>query len=403
VNAICLAIDRLHAGYLGAYGNTWIETPAFDRLAAQSFLFDQFLVDTPHLATLCRSYWQGLHALCPLPPDTRPALAGLLRQAGVRTVLLGDEPLVLRHSLAVEFDERLEIAAPRRKTTALAGNETHLAQCFDQIIERLQSAGSPFLLWCHLASLETVWDAPADFRKPYWEEGDPLPAESAEVPQRLLDEDRDADELRGFRLAYAGQVSLLDACLGALHEALDAHPAGEETLLMLTSPRGFPLGEHRRVGPCDEPLYGELVQVPLMVRLPGGAAAAGRSQALAEPADLWATLLDCWQIGHLPAAFGRSLMPLIREETSVWRDRLVVALQGGRRAIRTPAWYLRAGAEPELFVKPDDRWEVNNVAVRCQDAVEGLKAALAQYETAIVAGSVMDLPPLDAVLLEGLE
>jgi arylsulfatase A-like enzyme len=39
VNAICLVVDRLHTGFLGAYGNTWIETPVFDRLAAESFHF----------------------------------------------------------------------------------------------------------------------------------------------------------------------------------------------------------------------------------------------------------------------------------------------------------------------------------------------------------------------------
>ena len=27
MNAICLVVDRLHAGYLGAYGNAWIDTP----------------------------------------------------------------------------------------------------------------------------------------------------------------------------------------------------------------------------------------------------------------------------------------------------------------------------------------------------------------------------------------
>ena len=52
MNAICLVFDRLHAGYLGAYGNSWIETPAFDRLASQSFLFDRALIDSPELPLL---------------------------------------------------------------------------------------------------------------------------------------------------------------------------------------------------------------------------------------------------------------------------------------------------------------------------------------------------------------
>ena len=65
MNAICLVLDRLHAGYVGAYGNSWIETPALDRLASRSLVFDRALVDSPELERLYRSYWQGWHALCP--------------------------------------------------------------------------------------------------------------------------------------------------------------------------------------------------------------------------------------------------------------------------------------------------------------------------------------------------
>ena len=73
MNAICLVIDRLHRGFLGAYGNTWIETPAFDRLAAESFVFDQMLVDSPRLGPLYRSFWQGLHALAPADGESARA------------------------------------------------------------------------------------------------------------------------------------------------------------------------------------------------------------------------------------------------------------------------------------------------------------------------------------------
>ena len=86
MNAVCLVIDRLHAGYVGAYGNTWIETPALDRLASRSLLLDQALVDSPDLERLYRSYWQGWHALCRQePPESRPSLAAMLRDAGVTT------------------------------------------------------------------------------------------------------------------------------------------------------------------------------------------------------------------------------------------------------------------------------------------------------------------------------
>ena len=95
-------------------------------------------------------------------------------------------------------------------------------------------------------------------------------------------------------------------------------------------------------------------------------------------------------------------MPIVRQAAEVLRDRLGIA-SGAERAIRTPAWYLRAGEEPELFAKPDDRWEVNDVASRCPEVVEGLQEALRQYEQAMSAGTVPELPPLGEILLNGME
>jgi len=403
MNAICLVVDRLHAGCLGAYGNSWIETPALDRLASRSLVFDRSLVDSPQLERLYRSYWQGWHALAPAPPESRPTLATLLREAGVSTALLTDEPQVARHPLAVDFDELIEIDPPWEPQIAGEIDQTHFARCFMQIIEWLTEARGPYLLWCHLSGLGTTWDAPLRFRQAYWEEGDPPPPTLADVPERLLPEDHDPDELLGITQSYAGQVTMLDACLGAMLEFVDGRAAGQETLLTLVSARGFPLGEHRRVGPCDDALFGELVHVPWMLRFPDAAGAAVRSPALVEPADLWATLLDWWRVEGVPAApTARSVMPIVRQECDALRDRLCV-VAGAQRAIHTPAWYLRSGDVPELFAKPDDRWEVNNVTSRCQEAVEGLQEALRQYEQALVAGTAIELPPLGDVLRNGLE
>jgi hypothetical protein len=178
--------------------------------------------------------------------------------------------------------------------------------------------------------------------------------------------------------------------------------AADQPLLALTSSRGFPLGEHRRVGPCDEPLYGELVQVPLLLRFPDGMGAAARSQALVEPADLWAMFSQWWQNSPEPASPAASLISVVRQDIAALRDRLCIAGPGDQRAIRTPAWYLRAAGEGELYVKPDDRWEVNNVSNRCMEVVASLQQALLQCEGAIRTGSILDLPPLSDVLIHGL-
>lgn len=342
--------------------------------------------------------------MCPDVPDSRPSLASLVGDAGATTVLLTDEPRIARHPLATDFDDIVEIDLPWQSQTAEDVPHTHFGRCFVEVIERLESLQRPFLLWCHLGGLGTTWDAPLKFRHAYRDGGDPPPPDGADVPEQNLPADYNPDELLGIAQAYSGQITLLDTCLGALMDLFDTLSGRDETLLTLTSARGFPLGEHRRIGPCDEALHGELVHVPWMVRFPDAAGAAVRSQALVEPSDLWATLLDWWNVEGAPASpTAESLLRLTDGDVPSWRDRLAILGAGGERAIRTPAWYLRAGERPELFAKPDDRWEVNDVASRCQDVTELLLEALAGYESALRTGQRGGLPPLADVLLSGLE
>ena len=405
MNVICLVIDRLHTGHLGAYGNSWIETPALDRLAGQAFTFDHLLIDSPDLQRLYRSYWHGLHALCRREPDEdRPSLAAALRQAGVGSTLLTDDRSIAEHPLAVDFDELIEIDRPWDPQPAGEIEQTHFARCIVRTIEWLESARDPFLLWCHLGGLGTAWDAPLEFRRAYREEGDPEPGKSADVPEMTLADDADPDEWLPLAQAYAGQVSLLDTCLGALLEFIDSGALGKETVVVLTGSRGFPLGEHRRIGPCDEALYGELVHAPLMIRFPDCREAASRSQALIEPADLWAGLLSIGGVADLPdSPTAGDLTSLVGPRLGQLHDRLCVVGPSAARAIRTPAWYLRMGPEPELFAKPDDRWEVNNVANRCQEVVECLEDVFLQYEQTLQNGHASDLAPLSEILASGLQ
>jgi len=54
---VCLMMDRLSLGMLGAYGNAWIGTPCFDRLAFASILADQMLLTSPTLEDFYGAVW----------------------------------------------------------------------------------------------------------------------------------------------------------------------------------------------------------------------------------------------------------------------------------------------------------------------------------------------------------
>ncbi len=403
MNAICLAIDRWHVGHVGAYGNAWIETPSLDSLACESFTFDQALVGCPGTEEFYRSVWQGRHPLLGDSPARAANLPRRLTEASIATTLLTDESVVAGNPMAEAFDELIELDPPERIAAADQLSSTHLAGCFAQIIDWLASARGPFLLWVHLSSMGACWDAPYEFRRRYAEPGDPAPPRSAEVPRMTLPDDFDPDVLLGITQSYAAQVSLLDVCLGALLESLQEMPLGRETFLAVLSARGFPLGEHGRVGACDEALHAELVHLPMMLRFPDRLGAAGRSQALVTPADLRPTLLDWWSLEHTePATFGASLMPIVRGEVETIRDRLLLGSPSFETAIRTPAWYMQLLEAPRLYVKPDDRWEVNDVADRCPEVVEELQEVADDFQSCLESDQLNRLVPLGEILHSGV-
>lgn len=419
-SAIVVVVDRLGAGFLGPYGNTWLETPEFNRLASQSFLCEQVLADSPGLETSYRSYWQGLHAMCLASAATSP-LPALAAHAKLEATLLTDEPRVAEHALAASFAERIVLPSREIAAPAAEPEQTALVQLFAAACDWLSRARPPFLLWIHAQGMAGPWDAPPEFRRQFAGADDPEPPQFVTPPSLLLAEDADPDEAWGLAQAYAGQVSLVDLGLGMLLDSLEEFRIDPHAMLAVTSPRGYPLGEHGRVGTTSEALYGELLHVPLFVRLPKGAGARQRSQALVQPPDLFATLVDWLALsGDTASVTGRSLLPLISGERGTLRDR-ACATVGNERAIRTPAWFMRQPAERyegrslpqeprhttgqqcELFVKPDDRWEVNEVSVRCQDLVEELSAAISQFEQAAQSLPLAELPPLSHVLAEGLD
>jgi hypothetical protein len=55
-----------------------------------------------------------------------------------------------------------------------------------------------------------------------------------------------------------------------------------------------------------------------------------------------------------------------------------------------------------LYGKPDDRWEANEAANRCQDVVEQMDAALDEFQQATQTPHPAQLSPLSPQLLEGM-
>jgi len=397
-NIICLVIDRLHAGMLGAYGNTWIRTPELDQFAAESFIFDQAFTPCPRLEAFYDAVWQSMpfderNLQSTAPGDMPHAMAA----RGMHTALITDDPALAKHPAAEHFAERITIDSAECDASASDPAETAFARLCSAVGEWLPTAREPFCLWIHASGMAGPWDAPLEYRNEYAEEDDPEPPSLVQPPSLLLAEKHDPDEPLGYAHAYAGQIALIDLCWGALWEEIRQQPWYDRAVITLLGARGFALGEHRRVGACEEALFSESVQIPWLMRFPDRTGALARTQALVVPADLPGTLIDWVDEESNPTAAARasSLLEIIRDQRVALRDRIVLALDG-ERALRTPAWYLRRPVEGpvELYAKPGDRWEFSEIARLLPEVVAGLEQALAETSRAGNQAKLPELPEL---------
>ena len=412
-SAIVIVVDRLGASWLGPYGNTRVDTPYFNQFASESFLCEQAITDSPDLHHVYDSYWTGQHACLPAGPDRAPNLLHGLSEQGIPTVLVTDDASVAEHPCAVGIQSIL-LEASDAVASAGSVDDTQLSRLFALATQTLGDFSTPGLVWIHSRGMAGSWDAPLPMRNSFAEEDDPTPPEFTECPSCRLPVDYDPDELLGMAHAYAGQVSLVDQSVGAFLSTL-VHDENREGLTLFTSTRGFPLGEHLRVGSCDEALYSELLQVPLMFCMPQGEGAMQRTQQLVQPRDVYATLAEWFGI---EAAWGQDLVPLTRGVSHPAGDR-ALACWGEERALRTPAWFARrpavgnASEDPpvnhvrseqmELYVKPDDRFEVNNVADRCPDVVQGILDAWRKFEQSLDSNEPLSSEEIPDILMQGLD
>lgn len=369
---LIVTIDRLPAWILPAYGCTWAATPVLDALAGRGLVLDRLMAagDDP-LATLA-----SLAGRAPPAHDGWPLLEAAAARGWSPAVVTDDADFAAR--LPPDVVTRVVPAATEPRIAADA-TETNLGRLGAAAAD-LGARRDHRLIWLHATSLGHAWDAPLELREAYLDPDDPPPPPGAGVPRLEVTAETDPDEVAVLRQLFAGQLTLLDDCLGRLLESLDADDPQRRWSVFLAGVRGMPLGLHGTVGPLPLPPYGELVQLPALLVDHRARMAAQRYGGLLIPADCGATLVEL--LGDSPAGDddhgrGRSLVPLLDEWRIEPRDRAVAVTSRGI-AVVTPAWHLvlpsvgDGEGRPLLFTKPDDYFEACDVADRVPDVAEEL-------------------------------
>jgi arylsulfatase A-like enzyme len=298
-------------------------------------------------------------------------------------------------------------------------------------LERQHGEKDPFVLWLDIFSPHGPWDPPQPYRDQYvtvepdefetGEAGDLVEEASGaeeeevqiedvavliDVPGGAVGDVISEAELFRLRRTYAGTVTLVDRWLGELFVALRRLGRMDDTLLIFTSDQGEPLGEHGYVRRFRPWLYEELIHTPLILRLPRAQYGGTRHQALVQTVDLLPTIVaalgarsidpDLW------APHGHDLLPLVRGEQTKVREYACLGMDVEEFAIRTHHWHLIVPIEtdpeeprsPELYRKPEDRWDQNNVIDQHVELAEHLELALWHFVDRLRRGALDDPPSL---------
>ena len=136
------------------------------------------------------------------------------------------------------------------------------------------------------------------------------------------DDMTEAERTRWRYQRYVGDylrcIAGVDRNVGDVLDALDRLGLAENTIVVYSSDQGFYLGEH---GWYDKRwMYEESLRMPLLMRWPSRIEAGTRVEAMVQNLDHAPSLLSAAKIEVPERMQGKSLHPLIDDQTVEWRD-----------------------------------------------------------------------------------
>jgi iduronate 2-sulfatase len=350
-NVLFVVVDDLNTE-LGCYGNRVVKSPNIDRLAARGVRFDraycQYALCAPSRASFLsgrRPETTGIYAAKLAPRKAMPdaiMLPQLFRQNGYFCLGAGKVYHSTGHndpkSWDVYQDGDGEDAQEKAALTARYGGEDRVPRWYvldgdgsktrDGLNVRLiasrltdhAKSGKPFFLAMGFHKPHLPWTAPKRFFDLYPTASLPLPKSPPmnKVPEIALQTELsrvDQPESRaGAVAAYYACISFTDDNLGLLLDTLDRHHLWENTVVVLLGDNGFHLGDHGGLW-AKHSLFENATRIPLIF----AGAGVPRAKVVARPVellDVYPTLADLTGLKAPPGLEGKSLLPLMKSDTS---------------------------------------------------------------------------------------
>ncbi|GMK45351.1 sulfatase-like hydrolase/transferase [Paenibacillus glycanilyticus] len=383
LKAIIVMFDSLNRHMLPPYGGDWTQAPNFSRLAERSVTYDNHWVGSmpcmPARRDLLTGRYNFLHrSWGPLEPfdDSLPAL---LRANKVYSHLVSDhyhywEPGgATYHSQYTTWDFvrgqegdpwKGEVADPEipEHVGDFNGYRSHLfrqdwinrkymteeqqhpmSETFSRGIEfiRTNRKEDRWLLQIEAFDPHEPFFAPQKYKDMYPHD---YTGRHFDWPGYLpVQETR--EEVEHCKFEYAALLSMCDAYLGKVMDAMDENDLWQDTMLIVTTDHGFLLGEHDWWAKNIMPFYNEISKTPLFVWDPRDKRKNERCGGLTQLIDLAPTLLEYFGV-EVPKDMIGVPLPSFNEKEQ--REAVLFGIHGGHVNCTDGRYvYMRAPVRPD--------------------------------------------------------
>lgn len=336
-SVLLISIDTLAANHLSTYGYGRETTPRVDAFAEQAVVFERCIANAPWTTPSYASQFTGLYPPSfSFDPGERPdlltyhvaaerwTLAERLAARGYRTAAFIDNPVAGPEFGLGQGFELYDMSAAGISITEQGGGLRHLLPLAEDWLDGL-AEDEPFFLVvqgvdCHLPYLPPEEYADRFVTDQLWDRSHTAPvaqttARYDALPRRAvlpLYEGDPPEQVPTAPLvdAYDAEIADIDDAIGDFLDGLAAGGRLEDTIVIFSADHGESMLAHRWFfghGLC----YDDVLNVPLLIRLPGGAHGGRRIDQEVQLVDLLPTVAELTGLPVDPGLHGRSLVPLL--------------------------------------------------------------------------------------------
>jgi N-sulfoglucosamine sulfohydrolase len=286
-----IADDCTHRD-IGCYGGQAL-TPNIDRLAVEGMRFTQCFQAAPMCSPTRHNIYTGLYPVKSgaypnhtFARDGTKSVVQYLKPLGYRVALSGKTHIKPKEVFPFEYSSR--------------GNNPDMDK-IDGMMAECKAADQP---WCLFACSNEPHSP--------WNKGDASQYDAAlvKLPPYFVD----TPETRGDFVKYLAEITYYDSQVGELLDLLKKHGVAKDTLVIVTSEQGSGFAFAKWT--C----YDMGLQSACIARWPGKIKPHQTSNALIEFIDVLPTFVEAAGGTPDPVLEGRSLLPLLRGESTHHKD-----------------------------------------------------------------------------------